>query len=671
MNYKPGICTFCGNGCGHLLRVANGRVDGVFASRNHPVSQGRLCVRGWNIHELLSSNQRIMSPSVRKNGILEKSSYDEAISVVMDTLRGYATASSDQVAVLASPRSSNEENYLLMKLARSVLATNNICLDSESGHRASMDVLRTGTGMPGMMGSVSGIMKTEFILVLDIDITHQNPILGSEIHKARRAGATVVTIDSRKTQIAALSDHFLQSRPGSSKMVLGALAKIIIDDNLMDSEYIQKFTSGFEGFANLLGSLSYGDIDVKTGIDVTRLREIAHMFSKAGSAMAFYPSGISGLDADMIGYLFNLFLVSGKAGVNGSGINPVTGLNNLQGGYDMGAAPDLLTGFQALEDEGVVKKFSDAWGVTLNTKKGRSLNEILSDGASIPRALIVVDHDEGIVRYAEELKKVEFIVYIGTYENPFTEYAHAVLPIASYIEADGTYTNTERRVQLSEKKTDPPEGILPGWKLISAMANKGGAKWNYGAPADIMKEIASLTPFYTGITYDKLKGSFGIQWPCDEKNPQGTPCFELANRQKSLNFGTVSGDYSLPPVSKEYPFRLMVGKAQHYWHQNNLMKITKIPMREYNATLLSYPEGFIEISGADAKTLQVRDKWPVKVTSPYGSMNVAVKITDDVSDGTAHVPYFVQEMISTFLLEHRESLRHGEDTTIPVRIEKV
>ena len=364
MNYKPGICTFCGNGCGHLLRIADGRVDGVFASRNHPVSQGRLCVRGWNIHELLSTDQRILSPAIRKNGILEKASYDEAIALVMDRLTAYAKASPDQVAVLASPRSSNEENYLLMKLARTVLNTNNIGLDSESGHRASMDVLRAGTGMPGMMGSVGGIMKTEFILVFDIDITHQNPILGSEIHKARRAGATVVTIDSRKTQIASLSDHFLQTRPGSNKMVLGALAKIIIDDNLMNSEYIQKYTTGFEGFANLLGSLSYGDIEAKTGIDVARLREIAHLLAKAGSAMAFYPSGISGLDTDMIGYLFNIFLITGKAGINGSGINPVTGLNNLQGGYDMGAAPDLLTGFQMLDDESAVKKFSDAWGVS-------------------------------------------------------------------------------------------------------------------------------------------------------------------------------------------------------------------------------------------------------------------------------------------------------------------
>ncbi len=671
MSYKPGICTFCGNGCGHFLRVNDGKVDGVFASRNHPVSQGRLCVRGWNIHELLSTNQRLYSPMIRKNGTLEKATYDEAIGLAMQKLVKYAADSPDSVAVLASPRSSNEENYLLMKLARAVIKTNNISLDSESGHRSSMDVLAAGTGMPGMLGSVAGIMKAELILVFDIDITKQNPILGSEIHKARRAGATLVTVDSRKTQMAKLSDHFLQSKPGSNKALLAAIAKIIIDENLMDSDYIQKYTTGFEGFANQLGSINYDDIAAKTGVSVDDIRVIARKLAAAKTAMAFYPSGISGLDADMIGVLFNLFLFTGKIGKEGSGVNPVTGLSNLQGGYDMGAAPDLLTGYQSLADEAALKKFADAWGVKLTAKKGKAFTEMMEDASAKPRALLIVDHDEGIVRYADEIKKAELVVYIGAFENPFTEFAHIVLPVASYIEADGTYTNTERRIQLSERKAEPAAGVLPGWKLMAAMAEKGGAKWGYGSAEDVMKEIAKLTPSYSKVTYAGLKKAFGIQWPCDEKSPNGTPHFDLEKRQKSLYFVKVSGDYAVPATTREYTHNLMVGKAQHYWHQNNLMKITKIPLREYNATLLMYPQGFIEISAADAKTLQVRDKWPVKVTSPGGTMNVAVKVSDEVGDGTAYVPYFVQDMISKFLIEHREELKHGEDATIPVRIEKV
>ncbi len=671
MNYKPGICTFCGNGCGHFLRITDGGVGGVFASRNHPVSQGRLCVRGWNIHELLSTNRRILEPMVRRNGTLEKVSTDEALSLSMERLMKYAGESPDLVAVLASPRASNEETYLLMKLARTVLKTNNIGVDSDSGHRSSMDVLHAGTGFPGMLGSVKGITKTEFILVFDIDITKQNPILGSEIHRARRGGATLVTVDSRETQIARLSDTFVRTKPGSNKVILGALAKILIDENLVDSAFIQRHTAGFEGFANLLGSLSYDDIAAKTGVGLDDLRDIARKLAGAKSAMAFYPTGVSGLDSDMIGYLFNLFLLAGKIGCENSGINPVTGLNNLQGAFDMGAAPDLLTGFQPLGDSKAAAKFGDVWGVNPPAKAGKAPYAILDDPAGKLKAIVVMDHDEGIVRYAEKLKSVDFIVYIGAFENPFTEFAHVVLPVASYIETDGTYTNTERRIQLSRKKTEPASGVLPGWKLFSAMAGKGGAKWDYSSAEDVMKEISKLTPIYSKVNYAKLEKSFGIQWPCDEANPDGTESFSLGSVNRALNFVTLRGSYDVPAASKEYPWQLMVGKAQHYWHQNNLMKITKIPLREYNATLLMYTQGFIEISVADAKSLQVRDKWPVKVTSAQGTMNVSVKVSEEVGDGTAYVPYFVQDMITKFLLVHDEALKYGEDATIPVRIEKV
>lgn len=671
MTYKPGICTFCGNGCGHFLKIVDGKPAGVYPSRNHPVSKGRLCVRGWNIHELLSTPQRLTGAMLRKNGVLSKASYDEAIAQVVEKLKKYSSDSPDSIAILASPRSSNEENYLLMKFARTVLKTNNIGLDSESGHRASLDVLSSGTGFAGMLGSVGAIAGADFIFVIDFDITKQNPILGSELHKARRAGAFMVSLDSRMTQIAKLSDAFLMAKPGSNKVVIAALAKILIDEGLADSAYIQKYTSGFEGFANLLGSLSYDDITAKTGISIDVLREIARKLVSAKRAMAFYPSGISGLDAETVGFLFNLFLLAGKIGVNGSGINPVTGLNNLQGGYDMGVAPDLLPGFQPIDDTSVHSAFSKAWGAEVPTKKGAMPQELLSDPSSKLKALIVVDHDEGIIRYAEKIKKLEYVVYIGAFENPFIDYAHAVLPIASYIESDGTYTNTERRIQLSLKKCEPSSGILPGWKLISELAKKAGASWNYASPADVMKEIAAVTPSYSQVSYEKLGKSFGVQWPCDAKNPDGTECFSAEKASKKLTFYPVKADYSVPVVSREYPYQLMIGKAQHFWHQNNLMRLTKIPLREYNTTLLLFPEGYVEISPEDAKTLGVREKWPVMVKSHAGEMKAAVKISDEVRSGTAYIPYFIQETISKFLLEHRDVLARGEDATIPVKIEKV
>jgi formate dehydrogenase major subunit len=558
-----------------------------------------------------------------------------------------------------------------MKLARTGLKTNNISLDSDSGHRASLDVLSAGTGFPGMTGSIEEISKSKFILVLGIDITKQNPIIGSEIHKAARAGATVVTVDSRRTQIAKLSTEFIQVKPGSSALVLLAMARTIAEEKLADEAFIKKYAEGYDDFRKSFEMLPENEVAGKAGVSPEAIKNIARKLAGAESAMVFFSSGISGLDEDTIGCIYNLYLMSGKIGKEGCGVNPLAGLNNLQGGYDMGCAPDLLTGFQALSDAAAVKKFNKEWGVELDTAPGASVHDMLADPSSKLKALIVADHDEGIMKYAERYKKLEFVAYIGAYKNAFTEYAHVVLPIGTYVEDDATFTNTERRVQLSAKKIEPGAGVLPGWKLVALLAAKAGLKWNYAASAAVMDEIARLTPSYSGISHSKLASGFGIQWPCDRDNPDGTKRFDVKKAGRKLAFVKVSGVLEIPDAREAFPFLLMVGKAQHYWHQNNLMKKTYIPMREYNATLLDYPQGYVEISAESAKQLQVRDRWPVKVISPHGEMRITARVTEDVAGNTAYAPYFVQDMISQFLLGHTEILKKGEDATIPVRIEKV
>ncbi len=232
MNYKPGVCTFCGTGCGHLLQIDDNQARGVFVSRNHPVSKGRLCVRGWHVHELLRAGDRITKPLVRENGELKETGYGEALSLMVSRLKG--AVSPDEIAFLGSPRSSNEEDFLLMKLARAVFKTNNISLESESGHRGAMNVLAAGTGWAGMLGSLEEIEKAEFILVVGTEITRQNPIIGSEIHKAARNGSFLATISSRRSRIAKLSDLHLQVNPGTKKLLLGGMAKAIIEENLHD-----------------------------------------------------------------------------------------------------------------------------------------------------------------------------------------------------------------------------------------------------------------------------------------------------------------------------------------------------------------------------------------------------------------------------------------------------
>jgi formate dehydrogenase major subunit len=671
MDYKSGVCNFCGTGCGNYLNIKDGKVCGVFSSRNHPVSKGRLCVRGWHFHELLMTDHRISSPMIKVDGDFKKVSYEEAINFMMEKMSKYSAGAAEETAFLASPRSSNENNYLFSKLARTVFKTNNITLDSESGHRASMDVLNDGAGFPGMTGSLEDISKTGFILVVGADIAKMNPIIGSEIHKAQLSGTKVVTISSRVTQIAKLSSTHLQIKPGSKKSVLAALAKAVIEEKLEDADFITGSTEGFDGFSTAVNSFDMKNLNALTGIDYDSIVKTAKELCGAESAMAFWSTGISGLDQDTAGFIYNLLLLAGKMGKENCGANPLTGICNLQGGYDMGTAPDLLTGFQKLSDPAAVSKFEKSWGVTLNKDSGKDLYEMLADKNSKLKCLVVADHDEGIVKYAKEIEALEFVAYIGTFENPFVKYADVVIPVAGVIEDEGTYTNTERRVQLSRKRVEPFQNVLPGWKLYPMIAAKASLSWKYAGSEDVFKEIASLTPSYSGMTYDKIEKSFGIQWPCNDKYPEGCRRLDGAEMGRKFRFANVKGTYKVPVASADYPMLLLINQGQHFWHQNNIMKKTYIPKREYNATLLVYPLGYIEICKEDAAKLQVREHWKVKIVSSHGSMNVAVKISEDVKTGTAYVPYFIREMISSFLVEHNKEFNKGEDAIIPIRIERI
>ena len=671
MDYKSGVCNFCGTGCGNYLNIKDGKVRGVYSSRNHPVSKGRLCVRGWHFHELLMTDHRISSPMIKVDGNFKNVSYEEAISFMMEKMSKYNAKSAEEIAFLASPRSSNENIYLFSKLAKSVFKTNNVTLDSESGHRNSMDVLNEGTGFPGMTGSLEDISKTGFILVVGSDITKMNPIIGSEIHKAQMAGTKVVTISSLSTQIAKLSSTHLQIKPGSKNVILAALAKAIIAEGLMDEDFIKKSTEGVDGFMTSVNKLDVKDIAALTGVDYDLIVKTAKELCGAESAMAFWSTGISGLARDTVSYVYNLFLLAGKLGKENCGVNSITGICNLQGGYDMGAAPDLLTGFQKLSDSAVLAKFEKSWNAKLNKEPGKDLYAMLADKNSKLKCLVVADHDEEIVKYAKEIEALEFVVYIGSYENPFTKYADVIFPVAGVIEDDGTYTNTERRVQLSRKRIETFQNILQGWKLFPMIAAKASQTWKYAGSEDVFREIVSLTPSYSGMTYEKIEKSSGIQWPCNDKFPQGCKRLDASAAGRKFRFAAVTGDYGVPAINAEYPLLLIAGQGQHYWHQNNIMKKTYIPKREYNATLLVFPKGYVEICKEDAAKLQVREHWNVKIVSSHGSMNVAVRVSEDVKTGTAYVPYFIREMISSFLLEHNQDLEKGEEAFIPIRIERI
>jgi formate dehydrogenase major subunit len=633
MNYQVGVCNFCGTGCGQFLKTDGRKVLGVAPVIAHPVSKGKLCVRGWHANELLNTNERITTPLIRDDGRLRPATYAEAIERVVERMREF-DGTAGEIGVLASARSSNEDNFVLGRLIREVFRTGVIGVGAEAGHRNSMACLSHAFGYPGAVGSLTAIDHADYILIVGTDITRQNPIIGGNIHAAARRGARVVTLCSSSTQIAKLSTRHFQQKPGNKGLLLNALAKALHALRTVNHQRrgnIGKLP-GYTQYINSLRTISSVALEAASGIRYEEIEEEAHLLDRAKSVVILFSSGISGLDKWTIEAITNLAVLTDKMDNENSALIPVAGISNLQGSFDMGVSGE----------------------------PGHSVFKSLGEADSPLRALFVVDHDDGIIRNRERIEALDFVVYSGAFNNPFMDLADVVFPLTAYNEADSTYTASDRRVQMTRKNTQNASDALPGWELYQEIAAKAGFSWGYREAADVFADISCSVPSYHDLSHARLAKGFGQHWDVN--------AFATAGNKK---FHELRIEYPKPPTSPEFPFALMVGKAQHYWHQNNLMRKTLIPRREYDQTLLLYPQGYVEICPEDAQKLKVRDKWLVQVTSSTGtSMKIAVKVSEDVQSGTAYIPYFIKNMISDFLIRYDNAFAAGEESIIPVRIEE-
>ncbi len=671
MSYYRGICNFCGTGCGHLLQVENNRVRGVYPLPGHPLSRGRLCVRGWHIHELLQTEERITRPMIKEGDSFRPVSYEEAIEFTASRLKNFRGR---EVACLGSPRASNEENYLFGKFARAVMKSNNLSLTSDAGLEESARILLEGCGFPAMTGSLSELRQAEFIMVVGGDLTKQNPIIASEIHFARRSGAFLATISPRKTQMARLSQKHLRPNPGTIWLLLEALARALQTEGLVKADYLDDKIENARQYLEYLDSLHLKQVSELTGVEEQEIILLARKFYESESAYVFYPVGIQSLDRRSMSALLNLFLLAGKPGRPAGGLCPVTGISNLLGSLDMGVSPAFLPGYFPADKEISWKRLEELWQVSLDRTPGQSAGSCLLENQSL-RALLVVDHDEEIIRHINRIKELDFVVYFGAYQNAFAGLASVVFPRLSYVEEDGTYTNSERRVQLSQKKVEPPAGIRPLWETLSRLAGALGQPWPYKSAEDIMAEISRVVPQYSGLSYEKLRASPGIKWPVDDLHLSGTEYLlaeEAGCRFRFVFDRSPDRFQNISSVNEgRFPFKLVVGRSNYFWHQNSVMKRTFIPKREYNALLLLYPKGFVEISEEDARALGLREKQPVRIISEAAEIKLAARISPDILPGMLYIPYFIEEMISGFLHHQASDLEKNEEFFLPVRLEKV
>lgn len=529
------ICNYCGDGCGVMLGVTGGKIVSVWPDKENEVNRGYLCAKGhFGIKNNVHNPDRLLSPLIRQGNSLVKATWNEALDLAA---AGLGAHKKDQAAVISSSRCSNEDSYVAQKFARVALGTNSVDQYARLCYAPSTAGLAASFGDNAMTNPMKEIGDAACILAIGTDTTVSHPILSMEIWRGVRRGNKLIIINPKEIDLTRWGTMWLQNRPGSDVALLMGMARIIVEEGLEDREFIRQRCENFEAFKASLADYSLDFVESVTGVPREKIAVAARIYAGSRPAVTLYGSGITQRShgTDNVTAVANLAMLTGNAGKQSSGVCPLCGESNVQGACDMGALPDVYTGYQKVTSADVISKFENAWGSSLDSKPGLTILEMIEGTFQKKiRALYVIGENPVLKepnggRTRAGLGNLEFLVVQDTFLTDTASLAHVVLPAATFAEKDGTFTNVERRVQMARKAIEPVGESRADWWITCQIAKRMKAKgFDYEGPAAIMGEIASLTPGYGGISYERLEKG-GIQWPCPSKEHPGTPTLHTQN----------------------------------------------------------------------------------------------------------------------------------------------
>jgi formate dehydrogenase alpha subunit len=498
-----------------------------------------------------------------------------------------------------------------------------------------------------MTNSIEEFEDAEIFLVIGSNTTEQHPMIATRIIQAVVGKkAKLIVADPRDIRLAKWATVRLKHKIGTDVALLNGLMHVILEEGWEDRKFIESRTENFEELKRVLAGYTPERVAEITGVDPESLRKAAEAYARSRKAMIVYAMGITQHVAgtDNVKSCANLAMLTGHVGFASAGVNPLRGQNNVQGACDMGALPNVYTGYESVADPNVKKKFEEAWGVAgLNDKPGLTLTEMLTKAEKGElRALYVMGEnpivsDPNSQHVMKALRKLDFLVVQDIFYSETARFAHVILPAASFAEKEGTFTNTERRVQLSRQAMAPLEGTMPDWRIVSEISSRAGYPMTYQSPADILAEINRVTPSYGGITLDRLKDSWGLQWPCPDRNHPGTPFLHKERFRRGL--GRFEVKEYVPPAEvpdEEYPFILTTGRVAFQYHTRTMTK--RIPTLEREA-----PKAFLEMNLKDARRLRVRDGSMVAVESRRGQLRLPVLLSSVVPEGVVFSTFHYSE----------------------------
>jgi len=510
--------------------------------------------------------------------------------------------------------------------------------------------LAAAFGSGAMTNSLPELADAKCIFIIGSNTTENHPIAAKWIFRGREKGAKIIVVDPRHTQMAFLADLAVQHHLGSDVALINGLMHIILKEGWHDQEYVAQRTEGFEALAAKLEDYPPDKVAQITGIDPATLRQVAEMYAKNRPASIVYCMGITQhtTGVDNVKSLANLAMLTGNVGVASGGVNPLRGQNNVQGACDMGGLPNVFTGYQPVADAAANQKFSQAWGKDLPKKPGLTILDMFHaiDEGKIKALYIVGENplvtDPDLRHVEAALKKLEVFIVQDIFLTQTAKEATLVLPGTSFAEKDGTFSNTERRVELVRQAIPPVGESRPDWVIIQDLSSRCGYPMHYDSPEAIFEEIKTLTPSYAGMSYARL-GALGLQWPCPTPDHPGTVFLHKDRFSRGLGAFTAI-DYKPPAevTDADYPMFLSTGRAFMHYHSGSMTRVS--PSLHHEG-----PEGYVEISPVDAKAMAIKDGERVKVSSRRGEIQIKARISRKVNRGVVFIPFHFAETAANVL----------------------
>jgi formate dehydrogenase alpha subunit len=550
-----------------------------------------------------------------------------------------------EIGVLASAKCTNEENYLIQKFARAVLGTPHIDHCARLCHASTVAGLSLSFGSGAMTNSIEEISSASCILAIGTDTTATHPVIGLEVRRAVREGSCLIVANPREIDLCGIAHMWIRQRPGSDVALLMGMMRVIVEEGLADSAFIKSRCENFEAFKRSLNSFDLDFTERTTGVPRSVISEAARSFATRKPAAILYAMGITqhSHGTDNVLAIANLAMLTGNVGKASSGVNALRGQNNVQGACDMGALPDVYPGYQRVDDPKIRQKFEKAWNRSLPARPGMTLTEIFQAATQKKiRALYLVGEnpmlsDPDILHVTAALRNLEFLVVQDIFLTETAQLAHVVLPSATFAEKDGTFTNTERRVQRVRQAIESVADARPdGWIVCQIARRMNGSGFDFDHPRQVMDEIANLTPIYGGITYARLEKR-GLQWPCASKDHPGTPI--LHTRQFTRGKGRFMPlRYKAPAElpDEKYPLMLTTARNLYQYHTGTMS-------RKVQGINVLHGEERVEVNPEDAGACGIQDGEMIRLVSRRGELAVKAKITPVSPPGVVSMSFHFNE----------------------------